>query len=91
MQQQYCLSITNFEVKKMFEKLISNWFRNPMVKYSEFVKAMFSDDLEYMNQFMNEMTMAIFNSFDTGKHPSKKTEPERFYHGLVLAATTSIR
>ncbi len=83
-QQQYCLSITNFEVKKMFERLISNWFRNPAVKYSEFVKAMFADDVEYMNQFMNEMTMAIFSSFDTGKHPSKKTEPERFYHGFVL-------
>lgn len=83
-EQQYRLSITNFEVKKMFERMISNWFRNPMVKYNEFIKAMFADDVEYMNQFMNEMTMAIFSSFDTGKYPSKKTEPERFYHGFVL-------
>lgn len=84
MEQQYCLSITNLEVKKMFERMISNWFRSPMVKYNEFIKAMFADDVEYMNQFMNEMTMSIFSSFDTGKYPSKKTEPERFYHGFVL-------
>ena len=36
-----------------------------------------------MNDYMNEVTQAMFSYFDTGKNPSKK-EPERFYHGFVL-------
>lgn len=90
-ERKYCLSITNLEVKKMFERMISNWFRSPAVKYNEFIKAMLVDDVDYMNQFMNEMTMAIFSSFDVGKHPSKKTEPERFYHGFVLGLLVDSR
>ena len=37
-----------------------------------------------MNQYMNQMTESVFSFFDTGKHPSEQTEPERFYHGFVL-------
>ena len=40
--------------------------------------------MDYMNVFMNQMAQVMFSSFDTGKHPSGKTEPERFYHGFVL-------
>lgn len=37
-----------------------------------------------MNQYMNRMSQTVFSFFDTGKHPSEQTEPERFYHGFVL-------
>ena len=37
-----------------------------------------------MNKYMNEITSAMFSTFDTGKKPSEKAEPERFYHGFVL-------
>jgi len=30
------------------------------------------------------VAFAAFSSFDAGKQPSKKAEPERFYHGFVL-------
>jgi len=30
------------------------------------------------------VAFATFSSFDTGKQPSKRAEPERFYHGFVL-------
>ena len=33
---------------------------------------------------MIQVALATFSSFDTGTAPSKKTEPERFYHGFVL-------
>ena len=33
---------------------------------------------------MNWGAFATFSYFDTGKHPSATTEPERFYHGFVL-------
>lgn len=31
-----------------------------------------------MNYYMNEVALATFSSFDTGKKPSKKAEPEHF-------------
>ena len=41
-------------------------------------------DLDYMNQFMNQVALQTFSSFDTGNKPSEEQEPERFYHGFVL-------
>ena len=82
--QNYELSLTNLEVEKMFRKMIQNWFRNPSARYNDFIKAMFMGDVDYMNEFMNQMTQVMFSSFDTGRHPSGKAEPERFYHGFVL-------
>ena len=40
---------------------------------------------------MKEVALATFSSFDTGKHPSKKTQPERFYHGFVLGILVELR
>ena len=37
-----------------------------------------------MNYYMNGVALATFSNFDTGNKPSKRTEPERFYHGFVL-------
>ena len=37
-----------------------------------------------MNIYMNDVALATFSSFDTGKKPSEKGQPERFYHGFVL-------
>jgi hypothetical protein len=47
-------------------------------------------DLDAMNDYMNEMTLSIFSSFDSGNAPSK-TAPERFYHGLVLGLLVNLR
>ena len=38
---------------------------------------------------MNEVARATFSSFDTGKHPSKKLQPERF--PSVKATTSSFK
>lgn len=64
--------------------MIRRWFKNTSVRYNDFIKALLADDVDYMNQYMNQITETMFSSFDTGKHPSEKTEPERFYHGFVL-------
>ena len=82
--QRYELSLTNLEVEKMFRKMIQNWFKNPSARYNDFIKALFINDVDYMNEFMNQMAEVTFSSFDTGNHPSDKAEPERFYHGFVL-------
>lgn len=40
---------------------------------------------------MNEVALATFSSFDTGKRPSEKAKPERFYHGFVLGLMVELR
>ena len=80
----YHLSVTNLEVKKEFKKMVRKWFQNTSVKYHDFIKALLADDIDYMNQYMNQVALRSFSSFDTGKQPSEKAEPERFYHGFVL-------
>lgn len=79
----YRLVLTNFEVKKMFEKMITGWFKKDS-SYNEFVKAMFKGDLRSMNQYMNRVALNTFSYFDAGKKPSEESEPEKFYHGFVL-------
>ena len=76
--QQYELSITNKEVERMFQNMIHGWFKKTAGTNSDFIKALFMNDIEYMNQFMNEISIKMFSSFDVGRHPSQKMEPERF-------------
>lgn len=87
----YHLSITNLEMTGMFSNMFRGWFRNSFAYYNEFIKALLQDDLDGMNEYMNEVTLHTFSSFDVGKHPSGKTEPERFYHGFVLGLLVELR
>lgn len=84
----YHLSITNREVRMMFEDMIRDWFSDEDVPYNEFVRALLKDNVEEMNHYMNDITMATFSFFDVGSSngmPLSKTDrPERFYHGFVL-------
>lgn len=80
----YELSLTNLEVRKEFRKMILRWFQNPVTRYNDFIKALLEDDVYYMNEYMNQIALQTFSSFDTGKKPSDQSEPQRFYHGFVL-------
>ena len=79
----YRLVLTNFEVKKTFEKMVRDWFEQDE-SFHEFVRAMFAGDLRGMNRYMNKVALNTFSYFDAGKKPSEETEPEKFYHGFVL-------
>lgn len=79
----YKLLLTNFEVKRMFEKMVGGWFEKDR-SFNGFVKAMFNRDLRGMNTYMNKVALNTFSYFDAGKKPSEKEEPEKFYHGFVL-------
>ena len=79
----YRLVLTNFEVKKMFEKMVRDWFAKDE-SFNGFVKAMFDCDLRGMNTYMNKVALNTFSYFDAGKKPSDEAEPEKFYHGFVL-------
>ncbi len=82
-REKYELSITNKEVRIMFEQMIRGWFSQSVPAYNEFIKALKENDLDAMNEYMNRVALKTFSSFDTGVQPSE-AEPERFYHGFVL-------
>ena len=83
-KREYFLKITNHETMLMFEEMIESWFAEEDSAYSNFKEALLAGDLDYMNQFMNQVALQSFSSFDSGTKPSENLEPERFYHGFVL-------
>lgn len=78
------LAITNYETKLMFGSMIRGWFAGNLSDYNDFVKALLENDLKAMNVYMNRVASGTFSYFDTGRKPSRNSEPERFYHGFVL-------
>lgn len=80
----YELSLTNFEVKKMFENMIKVWFKAQGSSSAEFVKALIEGDLEAMNYYMNEIALDTFSNFDVAGRKETRIRPENFYHGFVL-------
>ena len=80
----YELILTNREVLLMFEQMVEDWFSDFTPAYNNFIKAFLLDDKKAMNVYINRVAFTTFSYFDTGKHPSETTEPERFYHGFVL-------
>ena len=83
-EPKYELTMTNHEVEIMFKSMIRGWFAGDVSNYNAFVRALLSDDLDAMNEYMNQIAGNTFSYFDTGKRASGKAEPERFYHGFVL-------
>lgn len=79
----YDVTLTNFEVKRMFSGMVRNWFAESDSNYNEFISALLEKDVEAMNVYMNRVTKEIFSYFDTARNSSEE-EPERFYHGFVL-------
>lgn len=47
-------------------------------------KALLLGDLDAMNEYMNQVALCSFSSFDVAGGVSGKDDPERFYHGFVL-------
>lgn len=87
----YHLKITNLETTSMFSNMFRGWFRNTFSSYNGFVRALLCGNIKEMNLYMNDVALATFSSFDTGTHPSEKTQPERFYHGFVLGLLVELR
>ncbi len=82
-EPKYELALTNLEVRRMFCRMVKNWFGRNQSDYSDFIRALLLGDKKAMNRYMNRVALQTFSYFDTGKHPSGE-EPERFYHGFVL-------
>ena len=80
----YKLALTNFEIQLMFENMILRWFSPAKMETNEFIRALINGDIESMNDYMNDVALKTFSSFDSGKHTSEKKAPENFSHGFVL-------
>ena len=83
-KQNYRLKITNLEVMVMFRRLVKDWFSSSSSNYNEFITALLGNNLDAMNLYMNRISINTFSFFDSGKHPSSESEPERIYHGFIL-------
>lgn len=87
----YHVSITNVETKSMFYNMFRGWFKESSANYSQFVKAILNGSVKEMNIFMNDVAMSTFSCFDTGTHPSERSQPKKFYHGFVLGLISELR
>ena len=83
-QPEYELTLTNLEVKVMFQNMVRDWFVRVEPDYNDFIKAMLLDDLDAMNAYMNRVALHTFSYFDTARNTSEE-EPERFSMVLYLA------
>ena len=89
-EQMYELTLTNHEVRLMFEGMVRGWFKNVKGDYNDFVQALLTGDIKAMNVYMNRVALNTFSYFDTGKGLSG-AEPERFYHGFVLGLLVDLQ
>lgn len=89
-EAEYELALTNYEVERMFEKMVRGWFAVVKGDYNDFEKSLLQGDLKAMNAYMNRVALSTFSYFDTGKNPSGD-EPERFYHGFVLGLMVDLQ
>ena len=87
----YHLMITNLETMGMFSDMFSGWFENSGTNYNAFIEALLKGNIKEMNAYMNDVALTTFSSFDTGNHPSERTQPERFYHGFVLGLLVELQ
>ena len=87
----YHLAITNLETMGMFSDMFSGWFESTGTNYNAFIEALLKGNLKEMNAYMNDVALTTFSSFDTGKHVSERSQPERFYHGFVLGLLVDLQ
>ncbi len=78
----YTLTLTNLEVRLMFEQMVREWFARTGGLFG-FASAMLQGDVGSMEDRLQDIMMTSMSSFDGGKNPSVKLQ-ENFYHGLVL-------
>ena len=89
-EPKYEVTLTNFEVKRMFSSMVRRWFYQAEAEYSDFLMALLQGDLDAMNEYMNRISMEMFSYFDTGKK-AYGSDPERFYHGFVLGLLVELK
>lgn len=65
--QDYRLALSNYGVTLMFQRMVDGWFKGRTPYYSEFVHPFLAGNFESMNCCINEIVLATFSCFGTGK------------------------
>lgn len=88
---EYELSLTNREVILIFDEMVTGWFSNNRLNYSDFSDALLSGDKKFTNEYLNAIAAETFSYFDTGVGLSEWKQPENFYHGFILGLIADLR
>ena len=84
------LRLTNREVRLTFDRMAEGWFADAGDDWDDLAGALFEGDAETATDCLAEVTEACMSSFDGARRPAE-SQPERFYHGLVLGLLASLR
>ena len=82
---------SDLESRIVFDRMVTSWFSMKHANYDAFTNALLAGDQVYMNEYLNEIAIQTFSSFDTGRKPSVFKQPENFYHGFVLGLIADLR
>ena len=80
------LDIPNLEVRRLYQQLIERWLANGqgIQWYNRFLNSLLSGDLPRFEAELRRLMEQTASYHDLG------TEPEAFYHGLMLGMTASL-
>ncbi len=81
--EKYKVSLTNYEVKIAFYKLVKKWFDPVYNYYNNFIEMLLKGDVEGIQYYMSDVTENVFSYFDVGNSRLEK-KTEQFYHGFTL-------
>ena len=84
------LGLTNLEVRVTFDRMVEGWFDESAGADEEFVDMLLAGDAEAATDCLADVTRSCMSSFDGARHPAE-SQPERFYHGLVLGLLAKLR
>ena len=90
-QKDYIFSLTNMEIRSVFDKMVKSWFSLKEYKYHDFSDALLSGNIEFMNEYLNAVANETFSYFDTGSNVLAFKKSENFYHGFILGLIADLR
>lgn len=90
-KQEYLLSLTNFEVRQVFDDTFAGGLGNKWYPKDGFSKALLGGNLAVMDRILNDVLISTRSYYDSGAKPSNRKLPENFYHGFVLGLIASLR
>ena len=84
------LRLTNEEVRLTFDRMAEGWFADAGDDYDDFCDALLAGDARTATRCLSDVALYCMSSFDGGRRTAE-SEPERFYHGLVLGLLAKLR
>ena len=84
------LALTNREVRVSFDRMVDGWFAEAEDDWDDLSRALLAGDVRLATCCLSDVALYCMSSFDGGRRTAE-SEPERFYHGLVLGLLAHLR